>query len=70
MLATEPFNAKNGLSPFFMNEMFVENAQHCCNLRKKTEFKRNNVKRVYKGTETLTFLDLELKKLCKTALKK
>ena len=39
-----------------MNEIFVENAQHCYDLRKKTEFKRNKVKRVYNGSETLTFL--------------
>ena len=39
-----------------MNEIFVENAEHSYDLRKKTEFKRNNVKMVYNGTETLTFL--------------
>ena len=39
-----------------MNEIFVENAQHYFELRKKTEFKRNNVKTVYSGTETWTFL--------------
>ena len=45
LLATELFKVKNGLSPPFINEIFVENAQHYCDLRKKTEFKRNNVKR-------------------------
>ena len=40
------------LSPTFMNE----NAQHYYDFRKKTEFKRNKVKTVYNGTETLTFL--------------
>ena len=39
-----------------MNEIFVGNAQHYYDLRKKTGFKRNNVKTVYNGTETLTFL--------------
>ena len=39
-------------------------------LRKKTEFKRNNVQTVYNGSETLTFLGLELGKLCHTTLKK
>ena len=29
LLATELCKAKNGLSPPFMNEIFVENAQHC-----------------------------------------
>ena len=53
LLATELFKVKNGLSPPFMNEIFVENAQHYYNLRKKTEFKKNNVKTVYSGTETL-----------------
>ena len=56
LLATELFKVKNGLSPHFMNEIFVENSQHYYDLRKKTEFKRNNVKTVYNGTETLTFL--------------
>ena len=56
LLATELFKVKNGLSPAFMNEVFVENAQHYYNLTKKTEFKRNNVKAVYNRTETLTFL--------------
>ena len=39
-----------------MNEIFVGNAQHYYDLRKKTGFKRNNFKTVYNGTETLTFL--------------
>ena len=41
LLATELFKAKNGLSPPFMNKIFVENAQHYHDLRKKAEFKRN-----------------------------
>ena len=56
LLATELFRVKNGLSPPFMNEIFVQNAQHYYDLRKKTEFKRNNIKKVYNGTENLTFL--------------
>ena len=56
LLATELFKVKNGLSPAFMNEIFVENAQHYYDLRKKTEFKRNKVKTVYNRTETLAFL--------------
>ena len=51
LLATELFKVKNGLSPPFMNEVFVENAQHYYDLRKKTEFKRNNVKTVYNGSK-------------------
>ena len=54
--ATELFKVKNGLWPPFMNKIFVEDAEHYYDLRKKTEFKRNNVKIVYNGTETLTFL--------------
>ena len=56
LLATELFKVKNGLSPPFMNEIFVENAQNYFELRKKAEFNRNNAKTVYNGTETLTFL--------------
>ena len=33
--ATELFKVKNVLSPAFMNEIFVENAQHYYHLRKK-----------------------------------
>ena len=35
LLATELFKVKNGLSPPFMNQIFVENAQHYYDLRKK-----------------------------------
>ena len=55
LLATELCKLKNGLSQPFMNEIFVEKAQRYYYLRKKTDFKRNNVKTVYNGTETLTF---------------
>ena len=37
--------------------------------KKKTDFKRNNVKTVYDGTETLTFLGPRTK-LCQTTSKK
>ena len=56
LLATKLFKVKNGLPPPFMNEIFVENAQHYCDLRKKTEFKRNNVKTLYNGSKTSTIL--------------
>ena len=49
--ATELFKVKNGLWPPFMNRIFVENAEHYYDLRKKTEFKRNNVKMVYNRTK-------------------
>ena len=39
LLATELFKVKNGLSPAFMNEIFVENAQHCYDLRKKVNLR-------------------------------
>ena len=35
LLATELFKVKNGLSPALMNEIFVKNAQHYYDLRKK-----------------------------------
>ena len=54
--AAELFKVKNGLLPPFMNAIFMENAQDYYDLRKKTEFKKNNVKTVYNRTETLTFL--------------
>ena len=60
LLTTELFKVKNGLSPPFMNEIFVENAQHYYDFRKKVEFKGNNVKAVYNGTETLTLLGLKI----------
>ena len=54
LLAAELFKVKNGLSTPFMNEIFVENEQHYYDF--KTEFKINNVKKVYNRTEILTFL--------------
>ena len=51
LLPTELFQVKIGLSPLFMNEIFVETAHHYYDLRIKTEFKRNNVKTVYNGTK-------------------
>ena len=53
LLATKLFKVKNGLPPRFINEIFVENAQHYFDLRKKTKFKRNNVKTEYNGTDTI-----------------
>ena len=70
LLATELFIVKNGLSPPFMNDIFVENAQHYYDLRKKTEFKRNNVKTVYNGTETLTFLGSRIGEFVRDYIKK
>ena len=51
MLATELFKVKNTLPPHFMKEIIVENAQEKNNLRKTTEFQRNNVKMMYNRTE-------------------
>ena len=70
LLSTELFKVKNGLSPPFMNEIFVENAQHYYDLRKNTEFKRNNVKTVYNGTENLTFLGPRIWKIVPDYIKK
>ena len=54
LLPTELFMVNNGLSPPFMNKLFVENAQYYYDLN-RTEFKRNNVKMVYKVNENLNF---------------
>ena len=70
LIATELFKVKNGLSPAFMNEIFVENAQHYYDLRKKTEFKRNKVKTVYNGTETLTFIGSRIREIVPDYIKK
>ena len=69
LLATELIKVKNGLLPPFMNEIFVENAQHYYDLRKKTKFKRKNVKRVYNGTETSTFLGPRIWKIVSDYIK-
>ena len=53
-----------------MKGIFVENAQQYYDLRKKTEFKRNNVKTVYNGTETLTFLGPRIWKIVPDYIKK
>ena len=39
LLATELFKVKNELWPSFMNEIFVENAQHYYDFRKKLNLK-------------------------------
>ena len=70
LLATELFKIKNGLSPTFMNEIFVENVKYHCDLRKETKFKRNNVKTVYNETETLTFLGPRIWKIVPDYVKK
>ena len=70
LLATELFKVKNGLSQPFMNEIFVENIEHYYDLRKKNEFKRNNVKTVYNGTGTLTFLGSRIWKIVPDSIKK
>ena len=53
LLAIELFKVKNGLPPPFTNELFVYKVQHYYDF--KSEFKKKNVKKVYNGTETLTF---------------
>ena len=58
------------MSPPFMNKMFVKNAQHSYDLRKKTVFKRNNVKAAYNGTETLTFLGPKISEILLDCIKK
>ena len=70
LLSTELFKVKNGLSPPFMNEIFVENAQHYYDFRKNAEFKRNNVKTVYNRTENLTFLGPRIWKIVPDYIKK
>ena len=55
LLATELFKVKNGLSPAFMNKIFVENAQHYYDFRKKPNSREIRLTTVYNGTETLTF---------------
>ena len=70
LLATELFKVKNGLPPPFMNEIFVENTQHYYDLRNKTEFKRNNIKTVYNGTETLTLLGPRIWEIAPDRIKK
>ena len=62
--------AKNGLSPPFITEIVAENAQHYNDLRKKIEFKRNNVKTVYNGTETLIFLGPRIREIVSDYIKK
>ena len=45
LLATELFKVKNGLLPPFMIEIFVENAQHYYDLRKKMNLRVTMLKR-------------------------
>ena len=52
-----------------MNKIFMKNAQHH-DLREKTEFKTNNVKTVYNGIETLTFLGPRIWEIVPNYIKK
>ena len=70
LLATELFKVKNWLLPPFRNEIFVEMARHYYDLRKKTEFERNNVKTMYNRTVTVIFLGPKTWELYQTRLKK
>ena len=45
LLATDLFKVKNGLSPPFMDEIFMENAQYHYNLRKKLNLRKIMLKR-------------------------
>ena len=45
LLATELFKVKNGLSPLFMTEIFVENAHHYYDLGKKLNLREIMLKR-------------------------
>ena len=45
LLATELFKVKNGLSPPFMNAIFVENVQHYYDSRKKPTLRGIMLKR-------------------------
>ena len=45
LLATELFKVKNELSPPFMNKIFVENAKHYYDLRKKLNLREIMSKR-------------------------
>ena len=53
--ATELFKVKSGLLPYYMNEVFVKNAQHYYDL-KKLNLRENDAKTMYNGTKTFTFL--------------
>ena len=56
LLATELFQVKKALSLPFMNEIFVEIAQHYYDLKKKLMVREIMLKRVYNRTEARTFL--------------
>ena len=51
LLATELFKVKNGLSPRFMNKIFMENARHHYDLSKKLNLREVMLK--WRGTTEL-----------------
>ena len=55
LLATELLKVKNGLSPPFMNEIFVENAQYYYDLRKKLNLREIMLKRCKTELEIYLF---------------
>ena len=51
-LATEMYKVKNNLSPIFMNLIFPS-SNNPYNLRKFQEFRTDNIKTVFNGSETI-----------------
>ena len=68
LLATELFKVKNGLPPPFINEIFVENAQHYYALRKKLNLRE--MERCTPELKLQLFWYQEFGKLYQTTLKR
>ena len=67
-LATEIYKVMHDLSPTLMNEIF-QLKDSTYNLRKNTTFKTRNVKSVYYGTETISYLGPKIWELVPNEIK-
>ena len=56
ILATEMFKIKNDLSPEIMTELFEQRNEHHYNLRNNVHFITPQIRTVYHGSESISFL--------------
>ena len=67
-LATEMFKIKNNMSPCFMNSIFPE-SDNSYDFRNNTDFKRENIRTVTYGSETLCYRGPEIWELVPSEIK-
>ena len=70
ILATEMFKIKNDLSPEIMTELFEQRNEHHYNLRNNVHFITPQIRTVYHGSESISFLGPKIWNILPDRLKK